>query len=237
MTRTSRMLCSLSAALLLLGSGAAMAGTEADPEITDQGDDANYLSRLDPDPQTPQFTTPALDLLKVWFSTRYTVEKDRDAAGAVTRVRYVPDALVASIQTAGPKQAMYAGGYLLGYVVVARAQDGCGLQLFADLDPETGAPDSAQVSGCGPAIDLDLANVTFAGNTMMMTVPLTVAPFLGPGVPIQPGSATDPTSARAHFLGNMAADVAIGGRTFVVGSDVPEDVDCLNTPQHAACAG
>jgi hypothetical protein len=225
--------------VVLFGTAAgAGAGSEPDPEIVDQSGDANHLHPApDPDPTTPG-SVGAVDLVKIWFTTRYVTVKDRDETGKVVRVRNVSDALVLSVQTAGVKRVAFLGGYQLGYVVVARGLDGCALTLYASVDPDTGAPSAAQVAGChtGPPVEVALSGVTFSGTTMKMTIPLADAPFLGPGVTIQPGAATDPVSARAHWLGNQAADVAVGGRAFTVGSDVPPDIDCTVTPDHPDCA-
>lgn len=235
-----RALGALCVGMLVFGSAlGASAGTDADAEIVDQTGDANYLHPIpDPDPTTPQASNTAVDLVKIWYTTRYTVVKDRDASGKVVRVRNVPDALLLNIRTAGEKRmGLFLGGYELGFAVPARGPGGCGLSFYLSFDPQDGAVLKNQISGChaGPAVILPMTSVKQNGAVATYTMPFADAPFLA-GITIEPGGTPGGTTASAHLLGNQAADIVVGGRAFTVGSDVPPDVDCAVTPADPGCA-
>lgn len=231
---TSALLC-----LLLLGTvPAANAGSATDAEITDQTGDANHLSPLpDPDPTTAPASVAAVDLEKVWYTTRYVTVKDRDASGKVIRVRNVPDALIVTIRTAGPKRiGAFLGGYTLQFNMTSQIVGGCPLNLWLSINPETGATDKVQYRCTAGYVELPANSLTNTGVDARLTLPFATVPALADDLTLKAGTAADPTSIRAAWVLNSTADLATGGRDFVIGSDVPPDIDCLEDPANPVCA-
>ena len=240
-------------------AGPASAGTPVEPEIADIGGDANALNghgmvRLpDEGVSTDPVSVDKADIRAIWFETAYESSKVRDDSGRVLAVERVPVALRVHIKTEGPitqdepisltyRVPMKAGECPLSFMLNLVAAEATPLhRVGAELTIE-----NAQL--CLPGAPVKTQGISYAinGSTVTLNYPFAASEgILADDVVLSP-------SDRAHvkrtayvtvgiaagtivFQGAML-DIAPLGRGFVIGSDVPANIDCAGTPGHAECA-
>lgn len=220
------------AALGLLTSSPAGAGTQAAPEISDQAGDANGTGQVLP------VTIDSLDITRVWFSAPYETVKDRRPDGSVKAVRYVPTALVVNIESRGPKDPPRDLFYNDVNWVVSADVPACHgaptrsrFTLYVGSDGERGGYFSPCVGASSPAA------VTTTGSVDSLRFEVQGNPWLVRGLPFGLDSSGGVTLSANSVLYNygLVLDTAVGARGYVFGSDVPADVDCAASPSHVDC--
>ena len=238
------------ALVLALPSITANAGTVDDPEITDVAGDANFINGhgqvpgLESGPDTRPASLDNLDLRAIWFETAYDTTPFLDpATGAVVRVEYDPTALVIHFETTGPLMPVDPF-HRVHYVV--RVQSG---SCFANLSLHVRSVDPPVSHGVGDSGGLCATSyppgerplTTIDGNAGSLTLPLwtgSTGPFIQqillPGATLENATAwVEPY--LSHGPSFLRSDEAVGNRDFVIGQDVPSDVDCTVEPANAAC--
>lgn len=237
--------------LALLAGGPAGAGTPEQPEITDPAGDGNgingqgVLLGAEAGPDSRPFSIDGADLRAIWFQTAYDVIKVRDASKNLLEVQYRPYAFRIHIKTEATAAPSF--GPTLVYRVPADLS-GCGVffQMWirgpASV-PQNDPPQRADIrkldSTCpGGAATLAPAGFSLSvqGQVATLEYSLSAAPTLiALGTPVAP----DGNPHVRPLLG--AATVPVIDETvqaagpFVIGSDVPKNVDCRATPDEPAC--
>lgn len=241
--------------LAVVGAGSA-AAKPAQPSYVDAIGDANglYVNEYENlhdnnGPDTRPASVPGADLVSAWFQTSYRVERDVNDSGQVVRVRHVPTAVELRVETAAPASPTF--GPSLVYRFLANIGD-CWLSLSSVVKgPASGEEEveGARVQRGGP----DCGNrsievpVRFEGNVMVLS--FSRQQSLIDGVQILPiGGVIGPSEesfgalvsvvrvVNGIGLGGADLDGANPARPYVIGSDVPPDVDCVATPADPGCA-
>lgn len=242
---------------LVSGAPAVQAGTEAKPNIRDAAGDANAVNSqggavtgLGDGTGTPA-SVESGDILAVWLETGYDVVKDQDEAGNTTKVRHVAKSLKVNIKTSGPAKSFPGNGLI--FRIPARIA-GCNLWLEAwakgvgatPLDLERADIRKLDATCPGGATTLTAGfTVSFTGNVITMEYPFAspsfaypLQGFLGKGMQIK-AAATNPMANSRIIHGGSVTAPALDETTllapFIVGTDLPADIDCIATPDAAAC--
>jgi hypothetical protein len=182
------------------------------------------------------------------FETAYRTEKQLEADGTVRFVRNVPTGLRVRIRTTAPaapsfgptvRQELWAN---VGACSLIFRMHVAGPRSQPD-DPAQGAELRTRNEACpeGPRTYTDGISMTIQGNETVLEFPFAV---FGPGIAIT--ADVDGNGARVQTVHGLrpssppaegpAIDLAAPTTTFVIGSDVPADVDCRAEPGHPACA-
>ena len=248
----------LLAAVTLLTSGAirAGAGTEGAPEIRDAAGDANGVNRQqyvfvvpDDGPDTRPASIAGADLRAVWFETAYETSRNRDAStGEILAVSHTPTGLKVNIKTEGP---IASPGHTLWFEVFTNLSEICEetgwsdwvrfrLRVPGPASPDMDRPARAEIilDRCyAPMTLTDEVDLTIDDDIATLTLPFSVP---GLSQSIYPGQGLTPSRAVAGVqLVNgytwPEIDRTGPGDEFVIGSDLPADVDCIATPDHPEC--
>lgn len=246
--------------VLSMWTGPTSAGTPESPEFTDVAGDANGINGqgiapgFEEGPDTRPASADGADLRKVWFETPYVTTKERDEAGKIVAVRHTATGVKVHIETT--EAAIPTFGPTLLYRVPV--QIGSCTTIFqmwvrgevtTPLDPPNDRADLRRVGcGFGPAsITSGSFHLTFSESVATLEYPFTAlqAAFVSDvrdGAEL--GEAETGASVRtlATLLSGsttqppqLVIDETEPGRGFTIGSDVPADVDCLETPEHPEC--
>lgn len=233
---------------------------EEPPRIVDPIGDANSVFIEEEGPDTRPASDDRADILEVWPETLYDTVKETDADGTTLAVRHVPRALRVNVKTTAP--ASPATGPTLRFHLPVAA-GGCAIEfdffvhglLTAPDDIEEEAviddtpPDGANFNfGCiGARLRSDEFNLTFDGDVTRMTFPFEALVGTPAEDLVAPGIALEPRSGAGFIrVRRLTTGYALFGYVdlasplpapFVIGSDVPPDVDCVATPEHQACSG
>lgn len=230
--------------------GPPAAGPEARaPHIVDPPGDANLVNSQGLGQELDVRTDPAsvggADVVGVWFETTYDTVVERDAEGAVRFVRHVPTGLRMRVKTTEPADPTF--GPTLTYRVPVAIDASCQAWLSfyvpgdapGSLDREgativrqTGCQDTTEPAGATLSLDGNLAVATFPLDTSggVLAQGMELGPWSRPSVRVAAGNGTQ------QLFTAPAIDEAPPMSSFVIGSDLPPDVDCLETPGHPACA-
>ncbi len=195
------------------------------------------------------------DLREIRFGTAYETIVDRDDTGRATRVRHIPTALNIHVTTEGT--FVQQPPVSLTFRVPMLAGE-CPLVFQLSLPGPEGGPlhrqgaevqnQSAERCGTTQPSWSEGEGVTYAlaGKTATMRVPLaTMGGLLGDQTDLQPSDrahvkrtmhVTIGIAFDAYRIQGAMFDIAPLGRGFVIGSDVPPDVDCLAESEDPRCA-
>jgi hypothetical protein len=218
------------------------------PHIVDPPGDANGVNAQGTGEDLEVASDPAsvagADLVGVWFQTTYDTVVERDEAGDVRFIRHVATGLRMRVKTSAAVRPTL--GPTLTYRVPVAIGPTCQAWLYFDVRGDLpgsvdrqGAGIQLQ-SGCGAATIPAGATLAFDGNSSAATYPLgagvlaagtRLGPWSKPSVRVIGG-----TSAQQLFTA-PALDEASPMSEFVIGSDVPSDIDCDATPSEPACSG
>lgn len=246
---------SLAVLAALPSSAPAQADQALGVKVTqDVGGDANGINNQsqetvpDPNLSTAPASIDSADLREIALETRYQTVKDRDEAGRVLAVRYVPDALRIHFTTTAPAKPSFGPGVIFRMSATIGDQ-GCQVQFelwVPGSAPNTSTAQRAEVNrlrNCTGGSGFLSAgfSVAFQGATATATYPFEFTQGLleeggSFSAYTRPHSRVVVATSSQYVATVPAIDQmpAIGG--FVVGQDVPEDVDCLATPDHPDCA-
>ena len=215
-------------------------------------------------PDTRPLNVDGADITAIWFETGFDSVKETDSAGNITRVDRVPNSLKINIKTVGPASPA-TGPFSISFRVPAVIA-GCPISFEGWVDGAAGPgpfdlDQGADIykwtaavcpggSGYFPRTGF---SISFSGNVTTLTYPFKAGAFaypaqgfLGNGVQVKP---RPPSTAASGAKWNPAAQTGMGSSTsgqfidetlrynsFILGWDVPADVDCIATPEHAECA-
>lgn len=248
MKAVARKRYSLACALIAaVWTGPATAGTSEEPEITDTAGDANFLngqgvqSGLESGPDTRPVSVDGSDLLAVWFETEYATSRVVDPeTGSILRVEYEPTSLLVHIRTQGPIHPT-PPRRSVRYAVTADLPDcraSFTLQAYEDPSQDrvttwaitTGCGQVNAGAGVGSPVD-----PSFDGSLSTISFPLSShSQFIKPGSVIDQPKAT--VDSRAHINYTIPTiDESPVGQGFVIGEDVPADIDCEVDPEATPC--
>lgn len=235
----------------------ASAGTPENPEVRDVAGDANFVNSQgqssipDQNIQTSPASIDSADIVAIWLETLYSTVKDIDAEGRVLRVRHVPEALRVSIRTTAPVKPTFGPGVI--FRVGTSMDSGCDAQLqlyLAGSAPGQSTYEKAELLrvrnclGGNGAVPAEFPHA-ISGNVTTMTYPFDRSQgVLAPGITLGPFTTPPTTQPHSRVVlpnGNPgttipAIDHAPGLRPFVIGSDVPPDIDCAEDPGNPACS-
>lgn len=248
----------VAASFLLLPS----AGRADDPSqlrFVDAAGDANYvngqelLSMPEDGPDTRPASVDGTDLLAAWYETEYDVVKEFHADGRVRSVRHIPTGLLFRIRTSAAAAPTF--GPTLLYEFYAEERDaGCLIGFRMSVrGPLSGAagsepPQGAALhtyDGCGGAepVQYEGFGLSFDGLVATLRFPFSALPkgLLEPGTELfnaeWGGEVWSVHRAGPCLCPGLNIDVtSVPSGSFVIGSDVPADVDCGLTPDDPECA-
>jgi hypothetical protein len=246
--------------LTLLPSTEAGAGSSSQPELRDQAGDANHihgqgiLPLSDDGPDTRPASIDGADIVAGWYETEYRTERVLDGTGRVTAVHHAPEALLVHLRTTGAPAPSF--GPTLSYDLWVNV-GACSLifrfytrgAASSAEEPSQHAELRTRKAECleGPKTYTESITLAIDGNVATLRYPFAVLTF-GKYSLIKSGSLIEPDAdgnafdvAAIHRLpnglifGGQPIDMAAPPQSFVVGSDVPPDVDCAVTPGDPAC--
>lgn len=252
-----RSLIALVAASFLVLPSVGRANDLSQLRFVDAAGDANYLngqyllSWPDDGPDTRPASVEGADILAAWYETEYDVVKDLHAEGRVRSVRHVPTALLFRIRTAaaaaptfGPtlRYEFYAHvGCLIGFRMIVHGP----LSGAGGAEPAQGATlhTYEECPVAQPAAQDEGFDLSFDGSLATLRFPFSALAkgLLEPGTEISSGQWGGEVFS-VHRAGpclcpGLYIDVtSIPSGSFVIGSDVPADVDCGLTPDDPECA-
>ena len=222
-----------------------LAGTEAAPEISDIAGDANVANGQGQGPDTNVATAPAqvdsADLRAIWLQTTY--EKRIEVVGEDRWVRYDPTGLTVRFKTTAPPKPTFGPSLIYRFPA---SFGGC--QAYVEAWIRGSAPGAVareyatlnRINDCTGGVTSGLP-MSISGNVISVTVP-----FVQAAGTIEDGMDVG-TWVRAHVRVVVGANATYCctapvidemplGNGFVVGSDVPADVNCTEQPAHPDCA-
>lgn len=218
----------------------------APPNLVDVQGDANLVNSHgfgeEVDVRTDPASIAGADLVGVWFETTYDTVLERDEEGAVRFVRHVPIGLRMRVKTSEPARPTF--GPTLVYRVPVAIGGSC--QAWASFYVRGDAPGSLDREGAflfmqsGCAGTPTGATLTFDGERAIATFPfessggvladeVEIGPWSRAAVRVTPGAGSQ------QLFTAPAIDEAPPVSTFTIGSDVPPDIDCHETPTEPAC--
>lgn len=234
----------LIAGLLAVLSGIpAVAGTSADPDITDPSGDANFVSALTADQRdTRPASTDNADLRAVWFETAYSTSKVVDPNGAIRRVDHRATGLVVRINTQAPVRPLAPWSSLRFKVLTTVPACRASIELLVAASPSADVAEIAPASlgtRCNEQGSIVRSSIkpSYEGAISTLTFPFTDATF----AQLMPeGTVLSQTSALVipqvgAGSNPQPLDQTSAGRTFTVGQDVPADIDCTANTGHPEC--
>jgi len=214
------------------------------PHIVDATGDANAINGQGFGQTADQPTDPAsvasADLAGVWFETTYDTVIERDENGAVRFVRHVPTGLRMRVKTAAPAKPTFGPTVLYRVPVTIDGACEAWLQLYlrgdaqgsldregAELSPRSGCAGTA--TGATLAFDGVYTEATFPFAGGLLAGGMELGAWSRPSVRVAAGTGTTQLATAP------AIDEAPPMSGFTVGSDVPPDIDCHETPSDPAC--
>ena len=227
------------------------------PQITDIAGDANLanghgLYDLGEGVDTRPASLDVADLRAIRFETEYETVVDRDETGRATWVRHVPSALNLHITTQGAfvqqppisltyRVPVFAGECPLVFQLSLRGPEGTPVHGHgAELQVQ-----NAQRCGTSQGSWSEGVTYALAGNTATMRFPLAATGgLLGDGINLQPSErahvkrtmhVTIGLAFDAYRIQGAMLDIAPLGRDFVIGSDLPPDIDCQTASEDPRC--
>ena len=228
------------------------AGTASDPEITDVAGDANMINGqglapgLEETPDTRPASVDSMDLISVRFETSYDSRQIRDSEeGPVLRVEHVPVALLVHIETQGPVRPTAA--FTGQRYIISSNLPGCRAWFVMYVSPDGSSDDTAfrAIDRCGSLQEQEYlqmpADPLIEGSTSTLTFPFDFPKLDGvvePGITISQPVAyvINSYSTLGPAPQNIPRyDETAPGRAFVIGQDVPPDIDCISDPDHPGC--
>jgi hypothetical protein len=235
---------------VILGSIQAVA-TAAGPQVNDVAGDANFINGQsqvaghEQGPNARPASVDGADLLAVSFETAYeTIEIIEPGSGEVVRLEHRPSALLVRIKTQGPIQPTTPPGRDLQFDVFADLDD-CRARFHLVASGRGVAYDSASIfaatMGCrhhtAGGGSQSPVKPAYQGAEVTLTFPLNqsdMQAFIADGTHIRQPSAR--SVLVAPFVSPIL-DETVAGSDFVIGQDVPPDVDCVADPSHPGCEG
>ena len=234
---------------LTLGTISASGGVPAAPHVTDGAGDANFVNGqgrtagYEQGPDARPASMDGADLRAAWFETAYDTVKVLDpATGRILRVEHRPTALIVRIRTQGLVHPTVPPGRDLFLEVMANVRDcRATFQLWARgsgpandtasiLAASTGCGGRQPGSGVGSPV-----KPAYQGTEVTLTFPLDrpdLQAFIANGMSIrQPAGRS---VLIAPFVSPLI-DETVAGSDFVIGQDVPPDIDCATDPEDPAC--
>ena len=219
------------------------------PHIVDVPGDANAVNSQGfgqaLDVPTDPASVAGADLVGVWFETTYDTVIERDEQGAVRFVRHVATDLRMRVKTSAPASPTF--GPTLTYRVPVTLGGSC--QAWLSFYVRGDAPGSLdregaeliRQGGCTGTTPSG-ATLAFDGNLSIITFPFaTSGGELAGGMELGPWSRPSVRMAAGNGTQQLftapAIDEAPPMTSFTIGSDVPPDIDCHQTPANPACAG
>ncbi|MGH2711883.1 MAG: hypothetical protein ACRDH9_11855 [Actinomycetota bacterium] len=224
------------------------------PHIIDRAGDANGINGqgLFGGAEIGQDTRPvsvaSADIVAIYYETLYDTIRERDAAGNIIGVKYVQHSFRVSAETTAPVKP--TAGPSVMFRIPARIGIGA-CEVFIDGYVRGSAPGAneleradinkltAQCPG-GSGFLTDGFAIGFEGNMTKLTFPFDKSSgMFAPGVALEPtskvsvrtvlgqGTSPNPTTPAID-------ETAIPAR-WVIGIDVPPDVDCAETPENLDC--
>jgi hypothetical protein len=233
------------------------------PQITDAAGDANFINAqgntnvepADGPDTSAAYSEAGADIRTVRYSTRYWTVKTYNEDGSLEKIDYQPNAFQMEITTAGPTKPSK-------FSLIFRIQTtiaGCETWFQAWIKgtqaqaTELERADIRKLTATCPGG----ATTVFAGfqqifdeNVMTLVFPFASASFTGPMAGfIKNGTQLDPLGTftnnanyphvRTSIAGSVTApsiDQTDRPAPFTVGSDVPADVICAQTPDNPECS-
>jgi hypothetical protein len=242
----------LGALAVTLLTAPGLAGTQAVPEVSDRSGDANFAnSNGQGGSEVGAGTAPAsidsADLRAIWLETAYS-KRIEVALGDVHWVRYEPTGLKINFQTTAPAKPTFGPSVIFRYP--ALLDSGCTLNFEAwvkgsaavAVDREYASV--VRLASCpGGTIPNDALSLSSSGNVLTATFPFSaMAGVLAKGMSVGPHATSRPHvrvvlgAATVYGATAPVIDEAARGGSFVIGSDVPADVNCTEQPAHPDCA-
>lgn len=226
-------------------AGAAPSAAPAAPLVTDVVGDANGVNAqglivpAEIGQDTRPASIPSADFVAISFETLYETVRDRDAAGAITGVRYIPHSLRVVIETAAPARPTSGPTH---WFRVPATVDNCGIGFEAYVRGTS--PGSADVeearlvsNECPGGTFTEGITLEFEGNLTKLTYPFDKTGDrvqLGDGVTAWTRP-TVRTLVPGTMVGAPVIDETPALSAWVVGQDVPGNVDCAETPGNPDC--
>ena len=225
------------------------------PHITDKAGDANFgnghgIYDTGEGTDTRPASLDVADLREIRFETEYETVIDRDDTGQAMRVRHVPTALNVHITTEGTfaqqppvsltfRVPMFAGECPLVFQLSLPGPEG------GPLHQQGAALQNQNAQLCGTTEPSWPGSVTYTGKTATMRFPLAATGgLLADETSLQPSErahvkrtihVTIGIAFDAYRVQGAMLDIAPLGRGFVIGSDVPPDVDCQTAGEDPRC--
>ena len=229
------------------------------------GVNGQYSLSLDPNgPDSRPASIDGADLRRIEFSTTYTTQKVLNPDGSIREVRYVADGLKVQATMEGDVLPTFGPSLMLEIPAnVLRPSGSTCPALFRAWwrgpEPLDEDLEQADIRPCGFLTDTSEGfDLAIDGPTVTMHYPFS-APrmpgYIEDGTEIKPPYVqtaesnfphvgpqwapvpTEPVvggNSRPTFIGHIDETALFPG--FVVGSDVPPDVDCAATPDHPDCS-
>ncbi|MGH2709600.1 MAG: hypothetical protein ACRDH9_00135 [Actinomycetota bacterium] len=249
--------------VLALGLGMPASADPPAPQIIDAAGDANFVNangntNLEPanGPDTSAvYSESGADFRSIRFFTRYTKVKIKNPEGVVEMIDYRPSALQIDITMSGDikpaknslifrVQTLIAGcqAWFTGWI--RGTQPGAAEVERAQINKSAGT-----CPGGTGAVQNGFQQIV-SGNLLTLIYPFEAEAFSGAMAGfIKSGTQIDPAGTFTNNANYPHVRTVIGGTVtapsidqterptpFTVGSDVPADVICANTPEDPECA-
>lgn len=251
------------AASLLLGAIPAGAGTPQAPEVTDPAGDANAINAQgntsigEGGPDTRPASIDGADLVAIWYRTSYYTLKYTQPNGSL-RIQHVPTTFNVNFKTTGPISPTFGPSLVFR---VPTSIGGCETWFEGWIRGPNALPNDLDrgdfrkiTAACPGGAATVTAGFTYSltGNVLTLSFPFDAAGFSGPlagfikvGTTIAPPPVFTNQSGYPHVRAAFQSPVAgafpvvidetVRPPAFVVGADVPPDVDCGVTPENPEC--
>jgi hypothetical protein len=234
------------------------------PVIVDMAGDANsvFMQLGQPSQDTRPVSDDRADLIKIWPETTYETVVDRASDGSIAGVRHVPVGLRINVQTTA--KANPATGPTLWFILPVVA-NGCEISFQFYTQGPAGIGDMPEVAeiedtlfdgveignpGClNGKLNSSEFGLAFDGSVTRLDFPFAALRGTRAEELVAPGISLGPSSEVPRFIrvrqSPEGATVLYGGvdeagslpSEFLIGSDVPADINCNASPGNPACAG
>jgi hypothetical protein len=252
----------LVAALTAAAAASMPSATESETVVfTDAAGDAHHLNDQglgvpidDRGPDTRPASLGSADVVEGRFETAYVSIPDHDDEGRVLRVRRVPTGVRLHLEMAEPPIPSFGPTVSIELWVQAA---GCPMifrirahgPLSSEDDPPQGPELRTRGSDCpeGPRTYTEGISLDVVGSTAIVEVPFTAletpsGPIFRMADLIEEDAGGNPVrTSTVHavpdgpLLGGLLIDKASPVAEFHIGSDLPPDVDCTDTPSDPEC--
>lgn len=220
-------------------------------EITDPPGDANGIPAAE-GPDTRPASDDRADILRVWAETTFETVREVAEDGTILKVRHVPEGLRMSVRTTAPARPATGPTLRFGF---PGSIGGCDLSfrfhvrgpLSRPDDPSEGAEFATTEDACPGGRQEYRAgfDLTFEGQVARALFPFGALQGTPAEVLVLPGREMASSGAAfSRVMGLSTGGLLLWGPVdmtvvpadrFVIGSDVPPDVDCRETPDHPEC--